>query len=46
MSDKAIIPRVFHEDLAAWLSTKEDGPLFENLNIVPFGYGLNDWVKC
>ncbi len=31
MSDKAIIPRVFHEDLAAWLETKEDGPLFENL---------------
>jgi len=31
MSDKAIIPRIFHEDLTAWLETKQEGELFVNL---------------
>ena len=31
MSDKAIIPKVFMDDLAQWLETKEEGELFVNL---------------
>lgn len=34
--DKAVIPKIFVDELAFWLSTKEDGRLFPDLKYITF----------
>ena len=35
-NDQALIPRVFHQELAAWVNTKESGRVFPELKYITF----------
>lgn len=39
-SDRAVIPRIFQDELESWLNGKDDGPLFPGLSYRTF------WVWC